>query len=130
MALIIDCLKQGEFGWTKVAAKAFREIKKRMTEAPVMRLSDFTKAFEITCDASGIGICGVLSQEKHLVAYFSEKLNDTRQRYSTCDKFYAVVQALRYWHHYLLPQEFVIYSDHEALKYLNSQKKLNSREGR
>jgi len=30
----------------------------------------------------------------------------------------------------LLPQEFVIYSDHEALKYLNSQNKLNSRYGR
>ena len=75
-----------------------------MTEAPIMRLSDFLKAFKITCDASGIGISGVLNQEKHLVAYFSEKLNGTRQRYSTYDKeFYAVVQALHYWRHYLLP---------------------------
>ena len=70
-------MKQGEFGWTKAVAKAFWEIKEKMTEDPLMRLSDFLKAFEITCDASGIGI-GVLSQEKHLVAYFSEKLNDTR----------------------------------------------------
>jgi len=117
--------------WTKAATKAFQEIKERMTEAPVMRLSDFMKFFEITCDASGIGIGSVLSQEKHHVAYFSEKLNDARQRYSTYDKeFYAVVQALRYWHHYLLLQEFVVHSDHEALKYLNSQKKLNSRHGR
>ena len=61
MTPITDCLKQGEFGWTKIAAMVFREIKERMTEAPVMRLSDFTKAFEITCDASSIGIGGVLS---------------------------------------------------------------------
>jgi hypothetical protein len=41
-----------------------------------------------------------------------------------------MVQALRYWHHYLLPYELVLYSDHEALRYINSQKKLNHRHGR
>jgi len=98
-----------------------------MAEAPVMRLPDFSKAFEVTCDASGLAIRGVLSQESHPVAYFSEKLN-VQQGYSTYDKeFYAVIQALRYWRHYLLPQEFVLYSDHEALRYLNSQKRLNVR---
>ena len=78
MAPITDCLKQEKFGWTKTAAKVFWKIKERMMEALVMRLLDFSKVFEITCDASGIGIWGVLSQEKYLVAYFSEKLNDTR----------------------------------------------------
>jgi len=43
-----------------------------MMEAPIMCLHDFTKAFEVTCDASGLAIGGVLSQENHLVAYFSE----------------------------------------------------------
>ena len=59
MTPITDCLKKEEFDWTKAAAKAFREIKERMMEAPVMRLLDFTKA----CDASDIRIGGVLSQE-------------------------------------------------------------------
>ena len=119
MSPITDCMKQGEFIWTKAATKAFNEVKQKMTEAPVMRLPDFTKLFEVECDASGIVIGGVLSQECHLIAYFSEKLNDAKQKYSTYDKeFYAIIRALWHWRHYLLSREFVIYSDHEALRYL------------
>ncbi|KAK9951472.1 hypothetical protein M0R45_006913 [Rubus argutus] len=128
MAPITACLKKGEFRWTNAVTKAFQEIKTRMVNAPVMRLPDFTKPFEVACDPSGVGIGGVLSQEGHPIAYFSEKLNEAKLKYSTYDKeFYAVVQALRYWRHYLLPQEFVLFSDHEALRYLSSQKKLNPR---
>ncbi|XP_072962671.1 uncharacterized protein [Typha angustifolia] len=130
MAPITEYLKKGEFKWSASATKAFTKIKKKMVEAPIMRLPDFTKVFEVTCDASGVGIGGILSQEGHPITYFSEKLNETRQRYTTYDKeFYVVVQSLRHWRHYLLPQEFVIFSDHEALRYLNSQKKLNARHG-
>lgn len=38
-----------------------------------------------------------------------------------------MIQALRYCRHYLLLQEFVMFFDHEALRYLGSQKKLDSR---
>ena len=78
-----------------------------------------------------IGIGGVLSQEKHPIAFFSEKLSEAKLNYSIYDKkFYAVVQLLCQWRHYLLPQEFVLYSNHEALQYLNSQKNLSAKHGR
>jgi len=76
MAPITDCLKSERFQWTPAATKAFAEIKRMMTEAHAIRLPDFSKAFEVTCDASGLAIGGVLRQKNHHIAYFSEKLND------------------------------------------------------
>ena len=108
MAPIIDCMKKNQFVWTKAATKAFEEVKKRLTEAPVLQLPNFSKVFEVACNASNVGIGGMLSQEGHPIAFFSEKLNEAKQKYSIYDKeFYAVVQTLRYWRHFLLPQEFV-----------------------
>ena len=91
-------------------------------------LPDFTKTFEVECDASGIGIGGVLMQNRQPVACFIEKLRGAQLNYSVYDKeLYALVRALETWQHYLWPKEFVIQSDHEALKYLKGQAKLNHR---
>lgn len=102
-----------------------------MTEAPILTLPDFEKVFEVDCDASNIGIGAVLSQEGKPIAYFSEKLTNSRTRYSTYDKeFYAIIRTLSHWHHYLISKEFILYSDHEALQFINGQHKLKSRHAR
>uniref|UniRef100_A0A2N9J0J0 RNA-directed DNA polymerase n=1 Tax=Fagus sylvatica TaxID=28930 RepID=A0A2N9J0J0_FAGSY len=108
--------------------RAFIEIKERLCGAPLLALPDFSKTFEIECDASGIGIGAVLMQEKRPIAYFSEKLNGAALNYPTYDKeLYALVRALETWQHYLWPKEFVIHTDHESLKHLKGQGKLNRR---
>lgn len=55
MAPITDCFKKREFQWTTVAARAFSDIKQKMTEAPVLGHPDLSQVFEVACDASGIG---------------------------------------------------------------------------
>ncbi|GJV92282.1 RNA-directed DNA polymerase [Tanacetum coccineum] len=87
-----------------------------------------SQLFNVECDASGLGISGVLSQLNIPIAFFSEKLNDTRRRYSTYDKeFYAIVRSLEYWRHYFLSAEFILYFDHQALKFIQGQAKLKPR---
>jgi hypothetical protein len=54
-------------------------------------------------------------------------LSGSRLNYSTYDiEFYALVQLLRHWSFYLAYNDFILYSDHEALRHLNSQDKLFS----
>jgi len=84
-------------------------LKEKLTKAPILTLPNFTKTFEIECDSSNIGIGAILLQESHPIAYFSDKLKGIHLKYSTYDKeFYALVQALQNWQHYLFPKEFVM----------------------
>jgi hypothetical protein len=101
-------------------------LKDKLAHAPLLQLPDFNKTFELECDPSGIGLGGVFLQERKHVAYFIEKLSGPVLNYSTYDKeLYALVRCLETWQHYLWPKEFVIHSDHESLKHICSQGKLN-----
>ena len=61
VAPMTDCLRKGTFVWTDATSKSFQKIKDKMTQAPVLRLLDFSKPFEVACDTSGLGIGGVLN---------------------------------------------------------------------
>lgn len=114
------------FCWTKMAEDSVQLLKRKIMEWPILRLPDFNKNFQVQCDASGTAIGTMLSQEDRPVAFFSEKLNESRQKYSSYDKeFYLVVQALKHSRHYLLGNEFVLFSDNSALQYVMQQHKLN-----
>ena len=83
------------FKWGSNQDRAFIEIKERLCGALLLALPNFSKSFEIECDASEIGIGAILMQEKWPIAYFSEKLNGAALNYPTYDKeLYALVRAL------------------------------------
>jgi len=127
-APLTSCMKKGVFEWTNAAHKSFEQLKEKLSIAPVLALPNFDLVFEVHCDASGTGIGGVLSQGGRPIAFFSEKLNGVKLHYSTYDlEFYALFCTLEYWRPYLIHREFILYTDHEALKYISGQQKLNSR---
>jgi hypothetical protein len=124
-----ELTKKGvSFSWDPAQEEAFDTLKDKLTHAPLLQFPDFQKVFELECGASGIGLGAVLLQEGKPIAYFSEKLSGAILRYSTYDKeLYALVRTLQTWQHYLWPREFIIHSDHKALKHIRTQTNLNCR---
>ena len=116
------------FKWKEEQNNAFLDLKNKLCSAPILPLPNFNKTFEIECDASGIGIGAVLMQEGRPIAYFSEKLNGAALKYPTYDKeLYALMRALENWQHYLWPKQFVIHTNHQSLKHIKGQSKVNKR---
>lgn len=127
MAPLTDCMKDTKLVWTNETRGAFEEIKRTLTSAPILALPNFELPFELHCDASKLRIGAVLSQQSNPVAYFSEKSAGARHRYSAYDiEFYAIVKAIKRWRHYLVHRDFILFTDHDALKHLDSQDKVSS----
>jgi hypothetical protein len=105
MCTHVGYYEEESFSWTEEAAKGFKVLKENITEQPILVLPDFGKTFQVRCDASGLTIGAVLSQDNNPDAYFSEKLNDAKKKYSMYDKeFCVVIQDLKKWRHYLIPK--------------------------
>lgn len=114
-------MKKGNFKWTTTTMKEFADLKKKVIEKPILALPNFDKVFQVDYYASGIAIGAILSQEGRPIAFFIEKLNEAKKKYYLYDReFYAIVQALKKWRHYLFPREFVMFTYHKALQYINS----------
>lgn len=68
------------------------EIKRCLTNSPILVLPYFNISFELHVDVSMIRIRAIPSQEGWLVAYFSEKLSEGKLCCSTYDiELYVVI---------------------------------------
>ena len=66
-------LKKDSFSWNLVAEMAFEQLKMAMTRNPVLALLEFSKTFTVECGSSGLGVGGVLRQERP-IDFFSHAL--------------------------------------------------------
>ena len=76
-APLIDLLKKNKaWTWDEKCQQASEDLKKAITEEPVLALPDHTKVFEVHTDASDFAIRVVLMRERRPIAFESRKLND------------------------------------------------------
>ena len=82
-APITDYFKKGCFSWGRCQLDSFNIMKLKLNSHLVLKLPEFDSSFEVAVDACGAQIGAVLSQVGHPVEFFSEKLNISRQSWST-----------------------------------------------
>ncbi|CAJ2634448.1 unnamed protein product [Trifolium pratense] len=77
--------KDQAFVWDGNCEESFQELKRRLTTAPVLILPDAKESFVVYCDASKLGLGGVLMQGGNVVAYASRQLKVHERNYPTHD---------------------------------------------
>ncbi|KAJ9515735.1 hypothetical protein QJQ45_002627 [Haematococcus lacustris] len=105
--------------------------KSAIAAVPMLRLPDHTKPFQVYCDASLQGLGAVLMQDGYPLAYLSRKLSPAEINYTTGEQeFLSLVTACKEWRCYLEGVPFTLFTDHQPLVALPTQKVLSRRQAR
>ncbi|KAJ9536000.1 hypothetical protein OSB04_un000828 [Centaurea solstitialis] len=125
-------LEDHAFDFNEECRIAFNILKKALVTAPVVVTPDWSKPFEVMCDASDWAVGAVLGQRKekifHSIYYASKTLNNAQINYTTTEKeLLAVVFAFEKFRSYLMGTKVIIHTDHAAIKYLISKKDAKPR---
>lgn len=123
---ITDCFRKGEFQWSEQSEQSLVRVKSLLRKGPVMALPNFDFLFELEYGAYIVMVGAMMIQSGHPSAYFREKLIDGRRNWITYEqKLYVVVWSCQHREHYLIHWEFVIHTDHLALKQKKSTTNSN-----
>jgi hypothetical protein len=110
---------------------AFIELKRLLTSAAILRVSDMEKDFIVCTDASKQGLGAMLMKDGGAIDYASRKLMKHEELYTTHDlELAAIMLDLKLWRHYLVGRNFELKTDHQSLKHLFTQRDLNARQRR
>ncbi|MGH2639958.1 MAG: reverse transcriptase domain-containing protein, partial [Rhabdochlamydiaceae bacterium] len=123
------------FEWNEVEKAAFKRLKEAISSAPVLIIPDDKLPYVVTADASGCAMGATLSQDQgkglQPIAFLSHKMNDAEKNYPVHEQeLLAVICALREWRHYLHGRKFKVITDHQSLRYLQTQPHLSPRQVR
>lgn len=125
--------KDVKYVWTQEQENAFNLLKQDLIRAPLLYCPNFDKTFTIQCDASDVGVGGLISQvgdsgEERVVAFTSRTLSRAERSYTTTEKeLLAIIHSVETFRPYIENTHFKIITDHQCLKWLHNIALPNNR---
>eukprot|EP00253_Pinus_taeda_P012698 PITA_12698 len=121
-----------DFLWTEKCERAFQDLKKLVSTAPVLRGPNWDLSFQISLDASDTTIGAVLGQEEdkkpYAIYYVSKNLSLAELNYTVTEKeFLVVIHVVNKFRHYITGYLVILYTDHSTIKYLAKKPITNGR---
>ena len=111
--------------WTFSLDESFEALKQQLLQPRIVRLPDPDKPFVLETDGSRIALGAVLKQRfeetglEHPVGFYSRALSGSERNYAAYEvELYAVVRAVEHFRMFLLGKEFLLRTDHAALRNL------------
>ena len=90
---------------------------------PVLQYPDFEQQFILTTDATDYEVGAVLSQGDRPISYMFHIMKPAERNYGTTEKeCLAIIYAVLHFRPYLYSCKFILISDHEPLKWIDSVK--------
>ena len=75
------------------------------------------------CDASNTAIAATLNQSGRPVAFFSRTLRGSELKHASVEKeAQAIIEAVRYWRHFLTGRHFVLVTDQKSVSFMLNTK--------
>jgi hypothetical protein len=121
--LLILLRKGNKWRWTDALQQSFETLRAKFARSIQLVHPDEQKGWIINSDASSRAIGSVLLQERddggfNIVSTASRVLNQTEQRYTTCEKeLLAVVYALQRSRIYIYGRKVTLFTDNKALSF-------------
>lgn len=123
--------------WTPAAEAAFSRAKEEIANATLLAHPSPNKQLYLHVDASDRAVGGALHQDSELglqpLGFFSKRLSETKQRYSTYDReLEAIFQGVRHFKEDIEGRNVITYTDHKPLTFAmtKSDKCTNQRQAR
>lgn len=102
--------------WGAAQENEFNNLKKEITNAPVLTFYDTQKKLTLSVDASKFAMGAVIMHDKNPIAYASASLTDCQTNYAQIEKeLFAILFGCTRFHQYIYGHNVMVETDHKPL---------------